>query len=217
MAVSVIQGTVAVPSSTPGSTLMFPSNVTAGNFLIVFITWVYAGCPPSVSDSQGNSYTQLTSGSYYTFIATAGSTGANTVTLHAGCSQSLYFSICEVSGLAVSPYDAASSLVLNGSSTSLTATVTSSAAGDLCLGVFYNHSGVSYTYTATGSTVAIAGGGGSNMGMLCYGIFPIAGSCTLTATASAASANYPNASFVVAFKAAASKASPNSLTLVGCQ
>jgi hypothetical protein len=89
----------------------FDSNVTVGNTIIVFVLHSYFGCPPSVTDSQGNTYSskgaQPNAGGPYFWIFTAavGSTGANTVTITFACGIVSQYAIAEASSLVADPYE----------------------------------------------------------------------------------------------------------------
>jgi hypothetical protein len=95
-----------------GQTFAFPGNVTAGNAIIVMLSHTYLGCPPSITDTQGNTYTSKgsqpsdgSSGNFWIFTAVAGSTGANTLTVSFGCGFAKHFLAVEASGMASDPFD----------------------------------------------------------------------------------------------------------------
>lgn len=101
-----------------GQSLAFPSNNTAGNLLVAFSSWSDPGTNPTISDTQGNSWTAQTAqlvpalnGGADTcqrvYFAPNCAAGANTVNLSTNVNdQSL--EIYEVSGIAtVSPLEAA--------------------------------------------------------------------------------------------------------------
>lgn len=99
---------------TSPNSLAYSSNVTAGNLLVVIIAQNIASAP-TVSDSQGNTYTQA--GTYGTagnlrmsvWYAKALSTGANTVSYTYGAGNYQALAILEYSGAnASTPLDAAS-------------------------------------------------------------------------------------------------------------
>lgn len=95
-------------------TAAFGSNVTAGNALVCIMPW-YAGCAPSLTDSQGNLWTSegtqptvinFASNKVYVFTAVAGSSGPCTVIVTASCgNNSLGSVIAEYSSLQANPFD----------------------------------------------------------------------------------------------------------------
>lgn len=109
-----IQSAKFTSGSSSPSTAAYGTNVTAGNTLIVVINHGYNGCPPSLTDTQGNTYTTAVNGTSpgaytgfgYVFYTVASSSGANTVTATFGCSTLAYGLVMEYSGLAASPFDA---------------------------------------------------------------------------------------------------------------
>jgi hypothetical protein len=90
----------------------FDSNVTSGNRIIVMVTHSYLGCSPTVTDSQSNTYSSKGAqpssavGFFHIFTATAGSTGANTVTITFACGTVRQYYIVEASGLIADCYEA---------------------------------------------------------------------------------------------------------------
>lgn len=97
-----------------GTTFVFPSNVTAGNHVCIVLTHSYLGCPPSFTDSQGNTYTARTSGTlkpgvgqrFWVFTAPIASSAALTATIAMGCGNCDIGYAVEVSGLdATTPFD----------------------------------------------------------------------------------------------------------------
>jgi hypothetical protein len=81
--------------------LAFASNVTAGNKIIALVLSVNQNLS-SVTDSQGNTYTQLCSaydGAYTVFMATASQTGACMVTFTQSTSGFMAVGIMEYSGI----------------------------------------------------------------------------------------------------------------------
>ncbi len=99
-------------AQTTGQTLVFPSNLNAGNTIVVGMAHSYLGCPPSISDSQGNTYTKHVNGTqpsggdyFYVWTAPVGSSAANTITMTMACGSSRFACAWEVSGLTATPFD----------------------------------------------------------------------------------------------------------------
>lgn len=114
---SIVQnGGGASVESQPSATKAFPSNVVSGNKLVIGVmAYSQAINATGVTDTQGNTYTKIAEavsispggGSVAFFMATAGSSGANTVT-YTGTGGNNYFvmGILELSSGAL--FDAAS-------------------------------------------------------------------------------------------------------------
>lgn len=102
-----IQSAASSSATTATPNVAFPANVTAGNAIIVHVTWQTAsGSVTSVTDAQGNTYTSMgtrvqavnTSELWAAFNVVGGST--NTVTAHISASQAgAVVGVYEVSGL----------------------------------------------------------------------------------------------------------------------
>lgn len=140
-----VQGVAnASQSQTYPLNMVMPGNVTAGNRILVFIKHSYAGTPPSVTDSQGNTYTKHVNGIkgtgnfqyFYVFSAPVGATGACTLTIDSlvhGGTMYVGFAL-EVSG-ANGGFDAAADAQSTSSPFS-TGPITTTAAGDLIISIF---------------------------------------------------------------------------------
>lgn len=140
--VAHVQTTGANPGSVSSDTLAYPSNVTAGNFLVCVARCGAAGSPITVDDNRNGgtdwtlagSRTQANDGdgviSIHFFPNTAGGACSVTVTLTAGAI--LRYIIMEFSGVATaSPQDGAAAGNEGDSATIATGTLTPSAAGAL--------------------------------------------------------------------------------------
>lgn len=125
-----------------GVGVSFGSNVTSGNTIIVGIIHSYYGCPASISDSLGTTYTKVVdrnsfgSDSRYlsVWVGVAGSSAANTVTPTYACGYMMTGFIAEYSGLDSSPYDTLG----NNESTSTAinfGSITTAQANELVIGV----------------------------------------------------------------------------------
>ena len=141
--------------------LAFPSNNAAGNFIAVAVRSFLTNQTFTVSDSIGNVYHQAftfnnnsddTLALYYAQNIAA---GPNTVTVAVSTASSIRFAILEYAGVAMSnALDVtATSTLSNASPTSGTATTT--APGDLLLGVFATQSFRTFT-AGTGYTIEAA-------------------------------------------------------------
>lgn len=138
------------PSSyATGSTKSFSSDVTAGNGMVAVLNHFFAGCAPSLTDSQGNTWTNIPPNSIVTgntglfvFVAPAQS-GPETVTITTACSSGV-ISIAEytpnATAVAANSGDgnAAAFATVNPCDSSA---VTTTANGDLILGFFQSSSG----------------------------------------------------------------------------
>lgn len=171
------------------SALSFPGNVTSGNKLIVaFTCWRGSGAPAScgISDSQGNSYTVVsgTTGNWRVGIAcaTAGSTGANSVTLNptGGANDFIAFVIDEFSGITSCTPDVDGGLATGTATTSPSTTITTTTDNSLVVGFYTPTTLSSNTTIAEGSGLTLIGEdetcNGNPNGNLCYsGEFKVAG------------------------------------------
>jgi len=94
-----------------GSTIAFDSNITSGNTIVVLGLHSYAGCPPSLSDGLGNTYSpkgtrpSLNTEIVEIFTAPITVGGACTVTTAMSCGLFRNFAMAEVSGLKADPFD----------------------------------------------------------------------------------------------------------------
>jgi hypothetical protein len=146
-AVSHVQSTISSAYPSNNSSFSFSNDLTAGNTIIVGILWSYPGCPPSITDTLGNTYTQGGSevqaggsGYYmYWFYAPVVSSGPNTVFVSAACGTSQIAFASEYSGLSSSPFDSNNSQ-LNTTTSCLGGNLTTTKNGELILGVFMNSS-----------------------------------------------------------------------------
>lgn len=152
-----------------GGTIVLPGNTVSGNTIIVMLKWSYNGCPPSITDSQGNTYTAKILGtlpggndSIWLFTAPVGSSAANTLTLHAGCGQVDSGGVAvEVSGLASNPYDV-SNTKSNSTSPADAGSVTPSTDGQYILALFIRGTDMGTTAARSGFTKREQWLGGGN-------------------------------------------------------
>lgn len=207
MAATFVQG--ATPTGSAGSPIViaYGSNVVAGNTLIVFMTHSYLGCPPTVVDTQLNTWTSKgsqpnpgNSRYFYIFTAVAGSSGANTVTITFACGTSRMCGILEYSGLEADPYNV-QNVKLNTANPCDTGSITTTTDNELVLSMF---TGV--------TTPTYSGGSGTTRltndinDVIRDEIKASAGAVAPDATASAVSVPYSVQGFVASFKATASAA-----------
>lgn len=186
-----------------GSTFALGSNVTAGNALIVVIQQWYNGCPPSLTDSQGNTWTRTSPAStHFVYTAVAGSSGANTVTLSAGCSTNAgglaYF---EVSGLQTNPFDQFGAQNYT-SSPGYTVSITPTTNGQFLIALFRGGNSNNFTPVSpfTLGTKFPTGGGNEDGGSEYY-TQTTAAAIAASATASGISGSYPFVNSIWSFKA----------------
>lgn len=131
---------------TDGQTFAFGSNTVAGNAIVVMLTHSYLGCPPSLTDSQGNTYTSKGanptpgSGRLWVFTAVAGSSAACTITVSMACGNAFLFFACEVSGLQSDPFDG-ENVASDASSPYETGSVTPTADGALLMAMWHKAAG----------------------------------------------------------------------------
>lgn len=150
MAASVVQrATVQIGAWGTGTTFALPSNATAGNHVIVMLTHSYLGCPPSCTDSQGNTYTARTSGTlqpsgsqrFWVFTAPVGSSAALTVTVSMSCGNCDIGYVAEVSGLdTTTPYEGAA-VSTNTANPVNSGSVTTSVNGAYVAAIFFGTAG----------------------------------------------------------------------------
>jgi hypothetical protein len=148
---------------TSSSSLAFPVNNTAGNWIGVVIRAGKAGQVLTLSDTRGNTYHQAvqfnqtldapngeTLAIYYAENIAA---GANTVTISESISNNtLRFAILEYSGVAASNSFDVTAAAQSSGTTLNSGTATTTADGDLILGAFATADGVTYT-AGTGYTI----------------------------------------------------------------
>jgi hypothetical protein len=101
-----VQGVSDGVIKTNGDTLALPGNATAGNHILVMCNHSYSGCPVTITDSQGNTYTRhfFSDFVWSFFTAPVASSAALTVTFNMACGQSSRSMVVEVSGLATPHY-----------------------------------------------------------------------------------------------------------------
>lgn len=186
MSISLVQNTSSNPAAS-NPTLVFASNVTAGNLLIVAVNYIASGAVTSVTDSQGNTYTACgtelsanNAGAWWgkIFLALAGSTGANTVTVNSGSNLINNVFIYEFSG--VSAQDQFGSAFGSGTAVD-SGGVTTSAANEALFG-FYWATGASTTQNPGTGWTALDSQGGSFHGWTQYEIVSSTGTHDCTAT-----------------------------------
>lgn len=93
------------------ATLAFDVNVVAGNTVVILGHHSYSDCKPSITDSQGNTYSarglrpSSANKPFEVFTAPIGSSGALTITVHMACGYFMSIAMAEVAGLIADPYD----------------------------------------------------------------------------------------------------------------
>jgi hypothetical protein len=137
-----VQATTGVSTSV-GSTFTLGSTVISGDTILVAIRWSYLGCPPSWTDSLGNTYTNVGSQAdgalgvaWFSAPVTTGG-ASDVLTLHAGCGIGNNLWIMEyshVSGVLDVPVNA--NTYSNTSSPCYGGNLTTATAGDLVIGVY---------------------------------------------------------------------------------
>lgn len=154
-------------------TATFPGNVTAGNLIVVWVTWTMStGKPTSVVDAEGNSYTEIPNTNaidvpmnqqinmyYKENISCTGGCGTNTVTVNTiGGSTWGALTIAEFSGVATSgALDKSNSQVLGSSTTPASPSVTPATNGQLILGAVFGDNNASATITLSDTLVHNSG------------------------------------------------------------
>lgn len=135
-----------------GGTLVFGSNLTAGNDIAVVGVHSYAGCPPSVSDSQGNTYAhpvnavQPSGGQYFhVWTAPVGSSAANTITVAMGCGNCPIIIALEVSGLDASTKYEAHATAPGSTNPVQAGSITPTVNNSLLVSLFRNNGGGTWT------------------------------------------------------------------------
>ncbi len=141
-------------SSSSDLTLAFPSNVTAGNLMVVPITWYNTQNPTiTISDTFGSTWNHVghtnadaASGCdvYWAFNAAG---GANTLTFHSGTALFKTMSVFEYPGLSTTALDTSNSA--SATSSLITVSLTPAGAGELVFALGYDPS------NATGVRVGV--------------------------------------------------------------
>src|SRR5262249_14818534 len=141
------------------STLAFSSANTSGNWLAVLVRVGAANANLTISDTRGNVYRQalkytetvdsVTLGIYY---AENIAPGSNTVSVTSSLSGTLRFAIFEYSGVATSASLDVTKTNQGSSMAPSTGNFTTTAPGDLILGMFTNANGRTFT-AGTGFTI----------------------------------------------------------------
>lgn len=206
MAWAYVQGAATIANYVSGTGLAYPSNVTAGNTLILVFLHNYFGCPVAVADTQGNTYTKVvdrqrpsTFGEYISvWTGVANATGANTVTPTYSCGAGTFGYITEYSGLTVSPFDVFASAT-NSVNPCLAGAVTTTAANDLVISCFTANFGESFSALSGTRRLTTAGGTQSTLQDQNQ---VAAGSVTPSATAFAVTGTYQVRGWTIAFKQA---------------
>ncbi len=137
---SIVQ--TAVQDGTSPISVAMPSNVTAGNLLVVFISGTPAYSTPSYSDTRGLTYTVAVTGTNVAgaqsrcqiVLAPVTSSGAQTVTVTSDTSAKR-IRIVEISGVGSPATDATSTGTADTSTSVTTGTATTSNSSVLFLGV----------------------------------------------------------------------------------
>jgi hypothetical protein len=211
MAVTFVQGVAHAATPYP-MTFVLPSSVMVGNRIILLFMHSYAGCPPSVTDSLGNTYTQhgtqllITSSTsnerFEIFSAPVTTAGSCTITVAAACGSMLIGFALEYAGLdPTAPFDGQAGVA--SATTALTSgSVTTTTAGDLVLGLFQTGAGINQAIVvAGGATLRVTASDNSILEEL---IQATAGAINPSATGSGSSfSSFPAFAGTAAFKAAA--------------
>ena len=210
LACALAAGCAAAPvlvqsvSGTPGAggTLVFPSATTAGNTVVVLISWTSITYgPTALSDSQGNVYVKdaaglgsIAVGSYlFAFHAASIKGGADTITVAACCGVDHSAMALEYSG--ASGIGAVSEVTVN-STPQAAAGLVNLPAGDLLLGWFAT--AIAQTWSAAPGFAAV----GSSAGTFYVSGPVVAGLTAAIAGASSANTTYPIAAVVLDLTAA---------------
>ena len=142
-----------------GGTLVFGSNLVAGNDIVVVGVHSYAGCPPSVSDSQGNTYAhpvnavQPSGGRYFhVWTAPVGSSAANTITCAMACGNLYGVIALEVAGLDASTKYEAHSVGIGSTNPVQAGSITPTVNNSLLVSIFHDISGGSTWAAMSGWT-----------------------------------------------------------------
>ncbi len=170
MAVTLVQKKILDSNSiSPGGTVAYGSNVTAGNALIFILASWYSAFAPSITDTQGNVWTAQgthpgflnASNGLWLFTAVAGSSGPNTLTVAAsGGSNASGALLIEVSGLVTNPFDQMGSVVTSSASPVASGSITPSQNGAYVIG-YFSRASVSSSYS-TNDNIVLEGQSPSN-------------------------------------------------------
>lgn len=160
MPISLVQSAVKPLAGAASTTISLPSNVAAGNCVVVFTT-SWGASSSSVTDNLGNSYTSLVSGSNAgadpfsrIFAATNVAGGALTATINFLSTIDATIIIAEFSGVALSsPAEGANIAVGTGTSPSVSTNSATTDAGDVIIGVV-THDGATNAITEAGTLIA---------------------------------------------------------------
>jgi hypothetical protein len=201
--------------------LAFASANTAGRFIAVAVRAFYTNQTISVTDSRGNVYRQalkfnnVAEGAEYDdtvalFYAENIAGGANTVTVSLSRAASLRFAILEYSGLATSNALDVTRSATARSTTPNSGSATTTAPGDLVLGIFSTQSYRTFTPGA-GFTARASVNAAPNTALLVTDrVLPAAGAVAATATLSGT--DYWGAG-LVAFRSASGGSQQQMLTM----
>jgi uncharacterized repeat protein (TIGR01451 family) len=160
-AVTLVQHTGKDAGTTTSSTLAFTANNTAGNFIAVAVRAGNVGQSITVTDTRGNTYRRaiqanaiLDGVTLAVYYAEAIAAGANTVTVSDTLSGgTLRFAIFEYAGVATSSSLDGTPVSAEGTGTALSSgTTTTTAGGDLVLGVFSSSDPATFT-AGSGATI----------------------------------------------------------------
>lgn len=161
MAIDFVQGNSTTGAGVSSVDVAFPSANAAGNTIIVCAgAWNGSSVGTlSVTDSQGNSYTQIQTDSsthsgdsaVSVWYAKNIAAGANTVTVTAGSGDDIDLIIAEYSGLSSSAPLTASAIAVAAAGTVSTSAVTPSTRNDALLLYSYDqsHAGDSFTFSSS--------------------------------------------------------------------
>lgn len=214
MAAAYVQSGIRTGVSS-GNTFTFGSSVTTGNTLLA-ATIHYGGCPPSLTDSLGNTWSSVgsqpsdpTNPSAKVFVYAAKSIGTGTciVTFTMGCGTSDFY-MMEASGILTTPFDV-QNVASNTTSPCGCGSITPSVNGEFIMACFYRSGSVASSYTTNGTFIVnttIA------YGALCSYVQPTAGAITPAVLASGVSVAYPVIGFAASFKPSAGTAYNSTLT-----
>ncbi len=140
--ISLVQHTGKDAGTTTSSSLAFTANNTAGNWIAVVIRGGGTGQVFTVSDSRGNTYRKaiqfnetIDATTLGLFYAENIAGGANTITVSNSFSGTLRFAILEYAGVATSNSLDVTATAQGTSSAPTTPTVTTTASGDLVIGI----------------------------------------------------------------------------------
>ncbi len=157
MAIIVEQFAEGSAFATSPAPIVLASGATTGRLLVVVAFHTYTGCPPSISDTLGSSFTKrltITSAmndtDLHIWTAPVASTGANTITLTCGCGLFQRLSAYELSGHdSTTPYGGQAGPTANTTNPVKSGSVTPDVNGSFVLSAMRNVSaGYSFTEQA---------------------------------------------------------------------